>query len=224
MASPVALFVGLDVVSALLTLALGALLVRTWALTRAPIALLLGVAFILLGASYATVTASQFDLGRSPDLWDELRLAGQTGASLVLFLTYLSSRASRNPVPFRVLAGAVGALTVAVGLLDVVLPSLSARIPERQYFLGAHLVMAMAFGACAFMAARGFGQHPTRDRALVPLAFLFFAISKYTWFIIDLTRSDAPVGLIYAWRFAGIALLGFALVRPLAGRPPHAPT
>ena len=81
--------------------------------------------------------------------------------------------------------------------------------------------VAAAFLGCAGMAGYGWHQRPTWGRALVPLGFLCWAFSSYTWIFIDVGNASRFLGVAYAWRFAALGFVLWAMVRrprrPAAG-------
>lgn len=208
-AAPTAWLIGLDAASALLTLGVAAFFLRVYLATRTSLHLLFALGLALVGATFATTTASRFDLGGDPGLYDHIRIAGQLGGALVVLFAYAGARARGSPRPWVAIGLAAAALSVFFGLLLVAL-----KLPtRREDFAVAHAVMALAWAAAAWMAARGSFSLVASRRGLVPAAFALFALSKYTWFVVEAGRADDAMALlVYPWRFAAIALLLAALV------------
>jgi hypothetical protein len=213
-----AVFLGLDAVSAALTLAVAVYFARLWSVTRQPLHLLFSLGIALVGASFATVTASTFDLGRSPEIWDHLRIAGQVGGALVIMFAYASARATGRAKPLQSLGFAAAGLSLLFAILYFAIPP-AFVFQTRSDFIVAHSVMGIAWAVTAVLALGG-PSVAGRERLLVPGAFVCFAFSKYTWLLVDVADAGlAP--FIYPWRFAGILLMIAAIMLP-ARRPKEA--
>jgi hypothetical protein len=216
----VALLVGLDAVSALAVCVVALWFFRVWAATRAPLHLLYGVGLLISGASYATVAASHYDLGRTPDLWDQLRFAGQLGGPLVLVCAYVSRRYGDIARPARALGWTVVALATLDAAYWLLYPPLLSWGSVEESFLPLHVSTMVLWALCGWFAYRG-GSAARSDprRLFVPAAFLCIALSKYTWALADVSRDERLVFLIYPWRLAAVALLVAALADAPVARP-----
>lgn len=210
MAVPLPL-VALDIVASLLTLVLVAFFVRTWVRTRLGLHLLLAAGFLLVGGSFLFVATSEFSVAASGARLYLARYVAQTGGALLLALAYLGAR-SGDPRVWETSGWAVVALAaILVGALA--LGPLS-YLPDRDgsVEIVAHVAQAAAYAVCAALSWRAAPRGPV---PLVPLAFAAFALSKYTWLLIDVSAARDLVGFVYAWRFAGILLLLAAVALPV---------
>jgi hypothetical protein len=209
---PASLLVAFDIASAALFVAVGTFFLRVWRASGASLDLLVASGFALVGVSYLTTTASEFQLGTT-DAWDYPRIAGQLGGTLVIALAYSGHRRERREKAFWALGWAVALVATLIALLFALrlvglVPSLRAAFPE------AHAAMAVSWAFVAANAARAWARSPAFDSALAPLAFAALAVSKYTWVLIDLSTDTSLVPFVYGWRFAALGLLLAALFLP----------
>jgi hypothetical protein len=212
MDAPAGTLVVLDAVSAVLTLAVAAYFLRLWSGTRHPLHLLFSLGLALVGASYTTVSASAFDLGHTPEGWDQLRIAGQVGGALVIFFAYTSARSS-NGRPYLALGYAAAGLSLLFAILYFAIPPVFTFPDMRTALVISHFVTTFAWLASAVLAVSSVsGWGP--DRLLVPMAFVAFAVSKYSWLLQDISGDPILIPYIYPWRFLGIVLLLAALLLP----------
>lgn len=218
MAFPTAWLVGLDAASAIMTVVVAAYFLRIYWTTRVDLHLLFGLGLLLVGASFATTAASHFDLGGDPDAYDLLRIAGQLGGAFVVLFAYIGARSERRRSPWVALGLAAVALSVFFIVLYLAAPR--ARFPPReQDFAIAHAVLFVTWGMNAWLAGQGSFRIARSGAGFVPAAFALFALSKYTWFLVEVGQAaDATVFLVYPWRIGAIAFLLSALV--LAPRAP----
>lgn len=209
----------LDGVSALLTLAVavGFLWVARW--SRQGLHLLVATGFTLVAAGFLFVSASQFGSANlGPGAVDAGRMAFQMAGPFVLVLAYGQHHLTGRARVFGVGAAAAGALVALAGILWL-LPPRGYLPPLPVYLAPAHALMAAAYFGCALLSGYGWHRRPTWGRAMVPLGFLAWAMSTYTWIFIDLgAGGDRFVPLAYGWRFAAILLMLWAMVR--RPRPP----
>ncbi|HUR69459.1 MAG TPA: hypothetical protein VM370_09450 [Candidatus Thermoplasmatota archaeon] len=223
MASLATVLTVLDLLSAALTLVIALGFARLWTRSRRALHLLFALGMGLVGASFIVVGPSAFDIGEAPDLWDHLRLAGQTGGVLTILAAYWSSRATGQANPRTAIGFVLATMTILYALLYFVVPP-AFTLPTRQMdFVVAHSIMAIAWAGCAYLALRRGGPPYTTERLLVPGAFLAFAVSKYSWLIIDIADDPGLAPLVYPWRFMGIFLMLLAFVLP-PREAPNGPT
>lgn len=212
----------LDLVSAVAVLGVAACFGLAWWRLRGPLSMLLCVGFSLLGIGILTVSTSEFDLGAAGPGVDLLRLATHTSAALVLAFAYVDARTGRSR-PWRALAWASAGTGLVVALLSPLLVPQVSLDPRREWLV-AHAVQATAYATCFLLSGAALLRKPGVRVALVPLGFLAYAFSKYTWMLIDLTGDRSLVPFVYAWRFLMVGLLLGALVPALrAGGEPRAP-
>jgi hypothetical protein len=212
--------VALDAISALLTLGVAAFFFRIYATTRISLHLLFALGLVLIGATFATTTASHFDLGGDPDIYDHLRIAGQLGGAFVVLFAYVGARTKGSRSPWIAVGLAAVALSVFFNVVYFVLPPALTFPGRQQDFAIAHAVMAVTWATSAWLAGRGSFSLARSGAGFVPAAFALFAMSKYTWFIVEAgSASDAMVLLVYPWRFTAIAFLIAAVT--LAPRMPQ---
>jgi hypothetical protein len=210
MASSTLLF--LDMISAALFVLVGAFFLRVYRDSKSNLDLLVSVGFALVGVSYLTTTASEFQLATT-DAWDYPRLAGQLGGTFVIAIAYSGHRSARRANAFWLLGWIVALVALVFGLLFVV--RLAGLLPSvRWMFPWAHGAMALSWLYVAANASRAWSKRPTIESVLAPSAFACLAISKYTWVIIDLGNDPQLVPFVYAWRFLAVALLLAALFAP----------
>lgn len=203
-----------DATSGVLTLVLAAFFLRLWRASRDPEHGLFALGFFLIGGTFPLVTASQIGLLESVDVVHSARLAGQLGGALVLALAYASTRVHGRSRPFVVLAlTIVAALAVLVVVLAV-----PPRGSLEGMFAVAHATMVVAYGACAWLSFASVMRRPAGVSFLVPGAFVAWAISKYTWLLIDITADLRLVGFVYFWRYSAITLLLLAVALPARSR------
>ena len=209
------LYLALDIVAFLLTLGVVGFFAALWRRSGHSLHLLMLAGFLLVAAGFLGVSASAFNLQGEPDNWHALRFVGHTAGALVLVLAYASAHQHGAARPWRVAAWTVALMGVILAAIYWIAPPLS-RLPRLQNaFVVAHAVQAIAYAGCAAYASSAFRRHPSFDRALVPAAFLSWALSKYTWLLIDLSRAQDLVAFVYGWRFIAIGLLLLALFLPV---------
>ena len=224
MATPPAAYVALDAVSALTTLIVAGLIFRIWTRLREPIHLLLALGFLLVGLSFFSVGASQFNLADTVAPWDGLRLAGQLGGAAVIFFAYVG-RGARLRYPIMIPLGwTTAAATVFIAAAVWIMQASSRGAHYDRLFAPAHALMMAFYAGVTALSARRLLRRPALENALVPIAFGSWFLTKYTWLIVDLSGSDAPIPFVYAWRLAAIACLMAAVLLPVEPTrgPPHA--
>lgn len=211
---PLGAFVLLDVLAAVLTLGVVAFFAAAWRRSGAPLHLLFAAGFGLVGAGFLAVSTSQFDLARTGEAWDAFRLATQTGGALTLLLAYLSARRHGAARPLQVLGWLAAAGGLGLLALYLLVPPADALPPLDDAFAFAHAVQFGAFLGCVALSLEAYRRSTGPAGALVPGAFLLWALSKYTWLLIDLTAAQDLVPLVFVWRFGAIALLLLAVGLP----------
>jgi hypothetical protein len=207
------LYVILDGASALLTLAVAAgfLAIARW--SRAGLHYLVASGFTLLAAGFAFVSASHFGSRVDADAADAVRLFCQLTGSLLLLFAYGSFHVTGKPHVVAVVLSAVGGV-VGIGVLLHSANLLGADLPSLQwYFAIAYSLMSMAYLGCALLSGYGWHKRPTWGRAMVPLGFLCWTLSTYTWIFIVLAGTDQFLPVVYTWRFAAVLLMLWAMVR-----------
>lgn len=199
---------GLDLVACAVTLLLVAFFLLEWGRLRDPASLLLAAGFALVAGSFLTISASTFDLDGSTAALDGARLAGQTGGAFVILLALLARRLPRGAAALALGWSVVAASLVGAGAFA----SMAVRgdIPLRA-FVPAHAAQTLAYACCVVLAA-GRGRGAALGRTLLPLGFVAWALSKFTWLLIDLTEGVDLVPYVYALRFAALALMLLALL------------
>lgn len=204
-------FLVLDVLSCLLTLgiATGFLWLSRW--SRQGLHAQLAAGFALMGVGFLFVALGHFEGGTEGDRLDATRIFLHVTGTLTLLLAYASHHGTGRPHPLAVALGAVGG-AVAFGALLWFIPPAGRLPPLPQYFALAYAVMTFALLGCCALSGYGWHKRPTWGRALVPLGFLAWAMSTYSWVFIVL-GNDRLVFLVYAWRFTAILLLIWAMVR-----------
>lgn len=217
------LVVAVDLVSALAMLVVAAFFLVLWRQSRAPLHLLFGLAFATLALGISTVSTSEFDLTGQNTAVDAARILAHTSAPLMLVLGYWASWRGRGTT-----ASATGGVAFLVaGALALLLysappaGSISAG-SARNAFIVAHTLQFLLYLALVVLSARNFLRAPTVRRALVPLAFLAYSFSKYSWLLIDLSGDSRLVPFIYFWRFAMLGLMLAALLAPFVRGVPDA--
>lgn len=220
----VPLLVVIDVVSGIAMLGLAAAFFALWRFTRDALHLLFGLALAVLAVGISIVSASEFDVARASEIADGVRIIGQTAAPLMLATAYWFARIDR-PVNAWGIALASLAVATAFAALAYVLPPAGgfAMGSLRNTFLLSHALQFVLYLALVVLSARSFTRRPGTRRALVPVAFLAYAFSKYTWVLIDVQGDTRLVPAIYFWRFLMLGLLVAALAMPfLRGVDDHA--
>lgn len=210
-------FLLLDVLSTALTLAVAAgfMWVASW--SRQGLHAQLAGGFALLGTGFLFVALGHFQGGTEGDRLDATRIFLQLIGALTILLAYASHHRTGRPHPLAVAMGAVGG-AVAFGALLWFIPPAGRLPPLPEYFALAYSVMTLAFLGCCALSGYGWHKRPTLGRALVPLGFLAWALSTYSWVFIVL-GDDQLLFVVYAWRFTAILLLIWAMVR--RPRVPH---
>lgn len=203
----------LDLLSAAAVLGIAACFVVAHFRMRGGLALLLGIGFALLGVGLLTVSTSAFDLGPGDPYVDLLRLSTHTSAALVLAFAYVDARTGRSR-PWRALAWASATSGILVALLSPLVET-PVVLDARREWVAAHAVQALCYAACFLLSGAALLRRPSARAALVPLGFLAYAVSKYTWLLIDLTGEKGLVPYVYLWRFLMVGLFLSALVPAL---------
>jgi hypothetical protein len=216
-ALPAGLLVSLDALGAALAVVVAAFFARSWRRSGAPMHLLFAAGFALVALGTAAVSSSQFELQRRPEVWDALRIAGHTSGALVLVFAYLSARHRGDARPWEVLGVAAAAGGLFMAFLYVV-PPFGVLPDVGEALLYAHVVQFLCYAGCVAFSLEGFRHNPRLSYALVPAGFLAWMFSKYTWMVIDVSDSEAAVGLIYVWRFLALGLFLTALLLPVPRR------
>ena len=209
------LYLALDVLASLLTLGVVGFFAALWRRSGHNLHLLMVAGFLLVASGFLGVSASEFNLQGEPDNWHALRFVGHTAGALVLVLAYASAHQHGAARPWRVAAWTVAIMGLILAALYWLAPPVSPLPRLQNAFVVAHAVQFAAYAACAAYASSAFRRHPSFDRALVPAAFVSWALSKYTWLLIDLSRAQEVVPFVYAWRFLAIGLLLAALFLPV---------
>lgn len=209
-----AALVTLDAISAGLAFLVAGFFIASWRRSRNDLFLLHAVGFALTAIGFLAVSQSEFDPAAEATRWDALRLAGRTGGALVLVFAYASARRHGSARPLRVLAwvaAAGGALLVAFywGV-----PPRASLPPLEDSLVLAHVVQLVAFLGCVVLSSSSYRREPRADLALVPGAFVAWALTQYTWILIYISDEQAIVPFVYGWRFLALALLLAALALP----------
>lgn len=218
MAPPLEVFIALDVASAMFTLLVGVFFALFWSSTRDRLFLLFSAGFMLTALGFPAVTASQFNLGLQQGYWDVLRLGFLLGGAFVLLFAYMSLHWPGSARSLTLAGWASAGLSVLLMVLFAIVPPfVSIPLPALLHPF-AHIIISLAFAACALFSSAGLARRPSIDRALVPVGFLFFALSNYTWLLVDLSASINIVPLVYVWRLTAIWLFMTALRLPAHAR------
>lgn len=205
--------VALDIVSALFMAVVAVQLAWAAVMTRRATPALLAAGLGIVAVTYPTVAASQLDLGRQPDVWDHLRIVGQTGGALVILFAYLSSRRTGHARPLLVVGWTAAAVTLLYAFLFFALQPMGTFPPLQDDLAAAHVLMAIAYALTAGLAASS-GRSPT----LVPVAFGGLTLTKIAWIFVDLgARSSVLLYGLYATRLFALGAL-FIATLPLARR------
>jgi hypothetical protein len=212
----VATFVALDAVTALGLAVVAAYFLRIWRATRADTHLLFGLGLLVTAASFLTVAASHYDLGRMPDLWDHARFVGQLGGPIIVLSAYVVRRRGVAARLLVALAWIAVALLVFYAIVIFAIPPVLAMADVEQSLLVMHAMDVVIWSACAWLAFQGSRRRAPAGRFLVPSAFACFAMSKYSWLLADVARDDALLYFIYPWRVLAVVLLLLA-IRPARG-------
>jgi len=221
MSFPLAILV--DVVSALAALVLAGAFVALWRRSRAPLHILFATAFATLAVGMSVVSTSEFDLSGSHPAIDALRVVAHTAAPLMLVLGYRAAWRDLEARPARTALVSLGLSGGLAALLFFAPPSgaISAGTTSAGFAV-AHALQFLLYLALVTLSARTFFRAPSWRRALVPLAFLAYSFSKYSWILIDLSEDRSLVALVYFWRFVTLALFLAALLIPLVKGVRHA--
>ncbi|HVM44846.1 MAG TPA: hypothetical protein VM582_02830 [Candidatus Thermoplasmatota archaeon] len=207
------LLVAVDLASAAGTMLLAGAFGLLWARSRVRLHLLFSAAFATLAVGLTTVGASAFEVVGSGGWLDALRIVCHTAAPVMLVTGYWLAQEERRLHALVIVALSLGvAAALAAGLWAVA--SFSGAADTRRSFLVAHAIQFALYLALVVLSGRNFVARPTWRRAFVPLAFISYAFSKYTWLIIDLDGDLQLVPLVYAWRILTIGLLLAALLAP----------
>lgn len=203
----------LDGLSALLTVAIGLGFLILARKSRRLLHAAVGIGFCFMAVGFLFVAASHFQRTPDADASDVLRVACQLLGSLTLFMAYASAQASGRPRPAVIAYGALGA-TVALAVLLWWLPPSGVLPPLPEYVAVAYSLMAVSYLGCTILSGVGWHRRPSLARALVPLGFLCWTLSTYTWIFIALGAGDEFLPVVYAWRFTAIALILSAMLGP----------
>lgn len=204
-------YVVLDAVSALLTFAVagGFIWIARW--SRQGLHAQVAAGFTLVGVGFLFVALGHAQGGTQGDRLDVARMLCQLTGALTLLLAYADYHGTHRPHPLAVAVGAVGG-AAAVGTLLWAIPPLGLP-PLPLYFATTYALMGVAFFGCTVLSGYGWHRRPTWGRAMVPLAFLCWTFSSYTWIFITLDGADHFLPVVYAWRLAAILLMLWAMVR-----------
>jgi hypothetical protein len=207
------LYVVLDGASALLTLAvaLGFMAIARW--SRSGLHYLVASGFILLALGFAFVAASHFEGGVGATAADALRIFCQLSGSFLLLFAYGSYNLTGRAHAAVVVASAFGLVVALAAIVYWIVPPLASLPPLPEYFAFAYGLMSASFLGCALFSGYGWHRRPTLGRALVPLGFLCWTLSTYTWIFIVLADAGQFLPVVYSWRFAAILLMLGAMVR-----------
>lgn len=211
-------YVVLDVLSTLLTLTVAGGFLALARMSRQGLHLFVAAGFGLLGLGFLFVAASHFG-GPEPEAGEAARVIGLLTGSLTLLLSYATFHAGGGrPSLAAVTLGVIGG-TLIIGATLWFVPPVARLALSAPSLAAMHGTMTAAFLGCAAMAGYGWHQRPTWGRAMVPLGYLCWAFSSYTWIFIDLGDATRFLPLAYAWRFGALALVLWAM-----GRRPRAPS
>jgi hypothetical protein len=207
------LFVLLDGASAFATLAVAAgfLSVARW--SRQALHYLLTAGFTLLATGFLFVSASHFGSGVDANLADVVRIVCQLLGAFVLLAAYADHHLTGKAHVVLALLASVATVVSLGAILYWLVPPAASLPPLPTYFAIAYACMAAAFLGCAFFAGFGWHKRPTWGRAMVPLGFLCWTFSTYTWIFIVLADAGAFLPVVYTWRLAAILLMLWAMVR-----------
>ncbi|HVL47372.1 MAG TPA: hypothetical protein VM889_02320 [Candidatus Thermoplasmatota archaeon] len=212
-------FVVLDVVSLALAGAVALFFWRTHRLVPDAGYAVLASAFAVLGLSYLTIGASEFDLiDPGAAIVDAARVGGQFLGVALIFLNYASRFFNLDRRFLTVASRALAAVAVVYLVIYVAPPAF--ELPDPRSYLGTlRFLEFMLLAAAAGLVAVGVSGRRFADFA-VPAAFLLLAVSKYTWAMIAWFGVDDAVPLPYLWRLAALGILLVVVAR--AGGGPRA--
>lgn len=207
------LYVVLDGASALLAVAVagGFLSIARW--SRAGLHYLVAAGFTLLAFGFAFVAASHFGPELDADAADAMRIFSQLSGSLLLVFAYATYNLTGRAHAAIVIGASFGAVVALGAIFYWLVPPVSSLPPLPGYFAVAYALMALSFLGCTAFSGYGWHARPTWGRALVPLGFLCWTFSTYTWIFIVLAGADEFLPVVYSWRFAAILLMLWAMVR-----------
>ena len=209
-----AAYLALDAVSAGLSLLIVGSFFRLWLRSRDSLHSLYATGFLIIGASFLSSAASEFNLAGPPLTVDAVQVSGPLVGAIVLLLAYVSFRRHGRARFWIVLAWTVSAVGLVFAFLYVVVPPF-ATLPDLGTYLPiAHAITFLVLLGCAGLSTRGFAKRPTVDRTLVPIGFLCLSLTKYTWLLFDLSRSEALPPFVYVWRLLGIAMFLLPIYLP----------
>lgn len=215
--------VAVDLLSSLAMMSVAIAFFALWRRSRSSLHLLFAFAFATLAAGMSTVSTSEFDLTGASPLVDTVRIVTHTAAPLMFALGYWSHRRER-PIPtWRVVAISFGVATVLGLLVWAAPPTGSVSLGStRNAFVAAHALQFVLYLGVVVLSSGSLLRAPSWRRALVPLGFLAYAFSKYSWILIDLSGDTGLIAFIYFWRFTMLALLLLALMGPFLRGDDHA--
>lgn len=204
-----------DLVSASVMMLVAGAFFLLWRASRAPLHLLFAAAFATLATGISTVSTSEFDLTGSNGIVDVVRIVTHTAAPLMMVLGYVAVRRSAGPSVGKTIVvafAAAGALAAAFYLLPP--QGMVSAGTTRNAFIAAHVVQFILYLSLVVLSARNLLRAPSWRRALVPLGFLAYSFSKYSWILIDLSDDERLVPFIYFWRFTMLALFVSVVLTP----------
>lgn len=206
-------YAALDALSTVLTLAVAIGFLAIARFTRQGLHVIIAAGFGLLGLGFLFVSASHFSAGPQLQAGEAARIIGLLAGSLTLLLAYTTVHGERGRPPvLAILLGAVGG-TLTLGAALWFLPPVGRLALSPHSLSVAYATVTLAFLGCAILAGYGWHKRPTWGRALVPLGFLCWAFSSYTWIFIDIGGDSRFLVLAYTWRFAALALVLWAMAR-----------
>ena len=206
-------YVILDGASAMLTLAVAAGFVTIARWSRSGLHYLVATGFTLLATGFLFVSASHFGSPVDADAADAARIFCQLAGSLLLLFAYGSFHLTGKPHVAAVVLSAVGAAVALGAVFYWIVPPTASLPPLPEYFAVAYGLMSASYLGCFLLSGYGWHKRPTWGRALVPLGFLCWTLSTYTWIFIVLAGTDRFLPVVYAWRFAAILSMLWAMVR-----------
>jgi hypothetical protein len=211
--APPPLFVLLDGASAFATLAVAAgfLSVARW--SRSALHSLLTAGFTLLATGFLFVSASHFSPNVDATAADVVRIVCQLLGAFVLLAAYVDYHLTGRSHAVLAVLAAVASVASLAAILYWLVPPAAALPPLPTYFAATYALMSLAFLGCTLFAGFGWHKRPTWGRAMVPLGFLCWTFSTYTWIFIVLAGEDRFLPVVYSWRLAAILLMLWAMLR-----------
>ncbi|HUR25950.1 MAG TPA: hypothetical protein VM327_08070 [Candidatus Thermoplasmatota archaeon] len=142
-----------------------------------------------------------------------MRIFSQLSGSLLLVFAYGTSNLTGRAHAAIVVAASFGAVVALGAIFYWLVPPAASLPPLPGYFAFAYALMSLSYLGCMAFSGYGWHQRPTWGRALVPLGFLCWTFSTYTWIFIVLAGTDKFLPVVYSWRFAAILSMLWAMVR-----------